>query len=98
MGCCDGAGRVLGLTIRGMIRAYQLLVAPILGPSCRYYPSCSHYAAEAVALHGPWHGSLLAVRRLARCHPWGGSGYDPVPVERRPGPPAAAGEGRAGGL
>jgi putative membrane protein insertion efficiency factor len=76
-------GRLLGLAIRGMIRAYQLLVAPILAPSCRYYPSCSHYAAEAVARHGPGRGLRLAVRRLLRCHPWGGSGYDPVPAERR---------------
>ena len=76
-------GHVLGLGIRGVIRAYQLLVAPILPPSCRYYPSCSHYAAEAVARHGPWLGCRLAVRRLLRCHPWGGSGYDPVPNEPR---------------
>jgi putative membrane protein insertion efficiency factor len=76
-----GAGRAAGLAIRGMIRAYQLLLAPILAPSCRYYPSCSHYAAEAVERHGPWRGSLFAVRRLMRCHPWGGSGYDPVPSE-----------------
>jgi putative membrane protein insertion efficiency factor len=76
-----GVGRVLGLAINAMIRAYQLLVAPILPPSCRYYPSCSHYAAEAVELHGPWRGAALAVRRLMRCHPWGGSGYDPVPSE-----------------
>jgi putative membrane protein insertion efficiency factor len=75
----DGVGRVLGLGIRGMIRAYQLLVAPILPPSCRFYPTCSHYAAEAVAAHGAWGGSRLALRRLLRCHPWGGSGYDPVP-------------------
>jgi uncharacterized protein len=52
-------------------------------PSCRYYPSCSHYAAEAVARHGPGFGSLLAARRLLRCHPWGGSGYDPVPSAPR---------------
>lgn len=75
------AGRVTGLTIRGMIRTYQLVVVPILPPSCRYYPSCSHYAAEAVARHGPGRGALLAMRRLLRCHPWGGSGYDPVPLE-----------------
>jgi uncharacterized protein len=81
MGYHGGTGRVLGAVIRGAIRAYQLLVAPILGPSCRYYPSCSHYAAEAVARHGPGRGSRLAVRRLLRCHPWGGSGYDPVPTE-----------------
>jgi putative membrane protein insertion efficiency factor len=76
-----GAGRVSGLAINALIRAYQLLVAPILLPSCRYYPSCSHYAAEAVELHGPWRGLGLAWRRLLRCHPWGGSGYDPVPSE-----------------
>jgi putative membrane protein insertion efficiency factor len=76
-----------------MIRLYQLLVAPILPPSCRFYPSCSHYAAEAVTVHGPVRGAWLAGRRLLRCHPWGGSGYDPVPpsqptmprsVRRRP--------------
>ncbi len=76
---------LLGLAIRAMIRAYQLLVAPILPPSCRYYPSCSHYAAEAVAVHGPGRGSWLALRRVLRCHPWGGSGYDPViPPKKRP--------------
>ena len=77
----DDASYVLGLGMRGMIRAYQLLVAPMVPPSCRFYPSCSHYAAEAVAMHGPWHGSRLALRRLSRCHAWGGSGYDPVPPE-----------------
>jgi uncharacterized protein len=87
-----GASCVLGLAIRGMIRAYQLLLAPILEPSCRYYPSCSHYAAEAVARHGPWRGSVLAARRLSRCHPWGGSGYDPVPAEA----PLPYPEGRVG--
>ena len=76
-------GRGLGLGIRGMIRAYQLLLAPVLPSSCRFYPSCSHYAAEAVARHGPGRGLLLATRRLLRCHPWGGSGYDPVPSEPR---------------
>ena len=74
-----GAGWLAGRAITGAIRAYQLIVAPVLGPSCRYYPSCSHYAAEAVVEHGPCHGLLLAARRLLRCHPWGGSGYDPVP-------------------
>lgn len=78
-----GALRVLGLALRGMIRAYQLFVAPVLPPSCRFYPSCSHYAAEAVERHGAWRGSLLAARRLLRCHPWGGFGYDPVPTEPR---------------
>ncbi len=77
----SGAAHLLGAAITTAIRAYQLLLAPILPPSCRYYPSCSHYATEAVTRHGPWHGSLLALRRVLRCHPWGGSGYDPVPIE-----------------
>ena len=74
-------GSAVGVALRGVIRSYQLLVAPLFPPACRYYPTCSHYAAEAIAMHGPRHGSLLAVRRLLRCHPWGGSGYDPVPGE-----------------
>ena len=73
-----GGNRVLALATQIVIRAYQLLVAPVIPPSCRYYPSCSHYAAEAIEQHGPWRGSGLALRRLLRCHPWGGSGYDPV--------------------
>jgi putative membrane protein insertion efficiency factor len=76
-------GPVVGAAIRALIRAYQLLVAPLFPPACRYYPTCSHYSAEAVAVHGPWRGSVLAARRLLRCHPWGGSGYDPVPGQRR---------------
>ena len=81
MGLDGGASRALSLMISTVIRAYQLLVAPILPPSCRFYPSCSHYAAEAVQRHGAWRGLGFAVRRLLRCHPWGGSGYDPVPSE-----------------
>ncbi|HTT78433.1 MAG TPA: membrane protein insertion efficiency factor YidD [Stellaceae bacterium] len=74
------ASVIVGLAMRGAIRAYQLLLSPVLPPSCRYYPSCSHYAAEAIAWHGPWRGAWLGLRRLLRCHPWGGSGYDPVPT------------------
>lgn len=65
--------------LRGAIRIYQLFISPLLLPSCRYLPSCSEYAAEAIATHGALRGSWLALRRLLRCHPWGGSGYDPVP-------------------
>jgi putative membrane protein insertion efficiency factor len=79
----DPVSRGLGLALRGMIRIYQLLVAPVLPPSCRYWPSCSHYAAEAVVRHGPWRGTFLGLRRVLRCHPWGGSGYDPVPSDPR---------------
>jgi putative membrane protein insertion efficiency factor len=75
---------VLSAVLRGVIRAYQLLVSPLLPPSCRYLPSCSDYAAEAIATHGAFYGAWLALRRLARCHPWGGSGYDPVPRRADP--------------
>ena len=70
----------VGLVLRALIRGYQLLLAPLIPQSCRYLPSCSAYAAEAVTLHGPLKGSVLAARCLARCHPWGGSGFDPVPL------------------
>lgn len=62
-----------------LIRGYQRALSPILPPSCRYEPTCSHYALEAIERHGALRGSWLAVRRLARCTPWGGSGIDPVP-------------------
>jgi putative membrane protein insertion efficiency factor len=65
--------------MQGIVRGYQLLISPLLAPSCRYLPSCSDYAIEALARHGALRGSVLALRRLCRCHPWGGSGYDPVP-------------------
>lgn len=65
--------------LSGLIRAYQLFLRPALPPSCRYTPSCSHYGIEAIRTHGALRGGWLTVRRLARCHPWGGSGYDPVP-------------------
>ncbi|HEX9447020.1 MAG TPA: membrane protein insertion efficiency factor YidD [Dongiaceae bacterium] len=61
------------------IRLYQIFISPLLPPSCRYHPSCSAYAIEAVERHGILNGSWLILRRLLRCHPWGGSGYDPVP-------------------
>lgn len=66
--------------LRVLIRAYQLTLAPLLGPACRFTPSCSVYALEAIERHGPARGSWLALRRLARCHPLGGSGFDPVPA------------------
>jgi len=69
----------LTLLLRGAIRVYQWVIAPLLGANCRYLPSCSAYAHEALGTHGPFTGSWLAFRRICRCHPWGGSGYDPVP-------------------
>jgi len=63
----------------GLIRAYQVVISPRIPPSCRFHPSCSNYAIEAVARHGAWKGTGLATKRLLRCHPWGASGFDPVP-------------------
>jgi putative membrane protein insertion efficiency factor len=79
-----GAGLLRGALI-GAVRGYQLLLSPVLPPSCRYLPTCSDYAAEAIHQHGALRGLWLALRRLLRCHPWGGSGYDPVP---QPGAPS----------
>jgi uncharacterized protein len=70
---------VIGRALVLLVRAYQRLVSPLLPPACRFYPSCSAYAAEAVRRHGALRGSLLAVRRLARCHPFHPGGLDPVP-------------------
>ena len=71
-------GRLLVLPIR----AYQLVLSPLLGPRCRFYPSCSAYALEALTTHGALRGSWLAGRRLLRCHPWNPGGLDPVPPTR----------------
>ncbi|MEM9173334.1 MAG: membrane protein insertion efficiency factor YidD [Pseudomonadota bacterium] len=65
------------------VRAYQLLISPWLGANCRFYPTCSSYCEEAVRTHGAWRGGWLSVRRLLRCHPWGGFGFDPVPEQTR---------------
>lgn len=61
------------------VRAYRLLWSPWVGHNCRYQPTCSAYALEALEKHGALRGSWLAIRRIGRCHPWGSSGYDPVP-------------------
>ncbi|MEP7180793.1 MAG: membrane protein insertion efficiency factor YidD [Betaproteobacteria bacterium] len=62
-----------------LIRAYQYLLRPLLGANCRFYPSCSEYAREAIGKHGALRGTWLAVRRISRCHPYHPGGYDPVP-------------------
>ncbi|MDT8385226.1 MAG: membrane protein insertion efficiency factor YidD [Gammaproteobacteria bacterium] len=68
-----------------IIRAYQYLLSPLLGPSCRFYPSCSCYAQEALQQHGVIKGGWLALRRLLRCHPWHPGGIDLVPGQDAPG-------------
>lgn len=80
--------------LRGAVRGYQLILSPLLPPSCRYLPTCSDYAVEALACHGVLRGGGLALCRLARCHPWGGSGYDPVPPRRSATPAETARRGR----
>jgi len=78
--------RWLSLPLIGLVRAYQLLLSPMLPRSCRFDPSCSQYAIDALRLHGPVTGLWLAVKRIFRCHPWGGMGYDPVPPVHRDRP------------
>jgi len=65
--------------LKALLRGYRYLISPLLGPSCRFYPSCSCYAEEAIEQHGALKGCYLTARRLLRCHPWHAGGYDPVP-------------------
>jgi len=69
-------------TVRAALRAYKLTLSPLIGRQCRFAPSCSEYATEVLVTHGPLRGGWLAARRLCRCNPWGGSGYDPPPPPR----------------
>lgn len=69
--------------VASLLRAYRLVISPLYGQVCRYHPSCSAYALEAVERHGALRGVWLAIRRLGRCHPWASGGYDPVPAVAR---------------
>jgi hypothetical protein len=62
-----------------LIKFYQYVISPLLGPKCRYTPTCSQYALEALKKYGPFKGGWLAIKRISSCHPWGGHGHDPVP-------------------
>jgi putative membrane protein insertion efficiency factor len=70
---------VLSLPFIAMIKLYQLIISPWMGQKCRYTPTCSQYGIEALKKYGPFKGLWLTVKRVSRCHPWGGHGYDPVP-------------------
>ncbi|MFN8297885.1 MAG: membrane protein insertion efficiency factor YidD [Chitinophagales bacterium] len=69
----------LSLLFIGIIKFYRLFISPILPPSCRYTPTCSEYGIQAITKYGPFKGGWLTIKRISRCHPLGGSGYDPVP-------------------
>ena len=70
---------MIGAALRLIVRAYRYAVSPMLPPACRFHPSCSEYAEQALERHGALRGSWLAARRVCRCGPWHGGGYDPVP-------------------
>jgi len=73
-----------------LVRGYQLCISPFLGPNCRFYPSCSNYAVEAIKQHGALKGSLLTTCRLCKCHPWHPGGFDPVPQKTPSSPKSTA--------
>ena len=76
----NAVSRLLAKPLIGLVRLYRLVLSPWLGSNCRYQPTCSSYAIEALQVHGIMRGTWLAAKRIGRCHPWGGSGYDPVPA------------------
>ena len=71
------------VVLKYLIRGYQLTISPMIGPCCRFYPTCSAYAAEAIETHGALRGTWLALKRIGKCHPWHPGGVDPVPPARR---------------
>ncbi|MFK7060030.1 membrane protein insertion efficiency factor YidD [Flavobacterium oreochromis] len=71
--------KILILALIFLVRVYQYIISPLMPPTCRYQPTCSHYMIEALQKHGPLKGLYLGIKRILSCHPWGGNGYDPVP-------------------
>lgn len=74
--------KIINLTSKfliSIIRFYQIFISPLIGNNCRYHPTCSEYFIESLKIHGPIKGTILGVKRISKCHPWGGKGFDPVP-------------------
>ncbi|HYX10201.1 MAG TPA: membrane protein insertion efficiency factor YidD [Bacteroidales bacterium] len=71
--------KTLSYIFIGIVKIYQYTISPLLGPSCRYTPTCSTYSIQAIKKHGPFKGGWLSLKRILSCNPWGGHGYDPVP-------------------
>lgn len=71
--------KISGYPFIFLIKAYQKVLSPVIGPQCRFTPTCSNYALEALKKHGVFKGTWLAAKRISKCHPWGGKGFDPVP-------------------
>lgn len=76
-------GTLLAWPLLALVSLYRYAISPWLGNNCRFEPSCSQYALDALRQHGAFRGTWLTVRRIGRCHPWGGSGYDPVPEKKK---------------
>ena len=76
--------RWLAVPLLGLVWLYRNAISPLIGANCRFQPTCSAYAAEALTRYGAFRGGWLACKRIGRCHPWGGSGYDPVPEDEGP--------------
>lgn len=72
-------GKIINAMLIGLVKFYKLAISPYLPNACRYAPTCSQYAIDALGKHGPLKGGWMALKRISRCHPWGGHGYDPVP-------------------
>ena len=76
--------KILSCFLTGLVRFYRYAISPLLPAACRYAPTCSQYMLEAIRMHGPFRGTAMGLRRIGRCHPWGGHGYDPVPPKNEP--------------
>jgi putative membrane protein insertion efficiency factor len=78
----NAISKLLAWPLLALVWLYRMLISPWLGANCRFQPTCSEYAMQALREHGAFRGTVLAVKRIGRCHPWGGSGYDPVPQRK----------------